>query len=153
MGKFSGEFCSRDHTNSDVDTLWNEFTQHLDKGTATFIPSKNARQKNGLPWVNRDIRRLIRSRDRQYRKHRKTGTYCNPNDKLIFRELKHKVQQQIRTAYHHYIEDILGISTEPGKNTQCKPDTKKLYTLLKHSKKYSQSIPPLQSNSKTFSDT
>ena len=150
MGKFSVEFCSRDHTNSDVNTLWNEFTHVLDKGTATYIPSKNARQKNGLPWVNRDIRRLIRSRDRQYRKHRKTG---NPKDKLLFRELKHKVQQQIRTAYHHYVEDILGLTTEPGNNTHSKPDTKKLFTLLKHSKKDSQSIPPLQSNGKTFSDT
>ena len=66
-----------------------------------------------------DIRRLIRSRDR---KHRKTG---NPKDKLLFRELKHKVQQQIHTAYHHYVEDILGLTTEPGNNIQSKPDTKK----------------------------
>ena len=43
-----------------------------------------------------------------------------------------------------------GLTTEPGNNIQSKADTKNLFTLLKHSKKDSQSIPPLQSNGKTF---
>ena len=149
MHTYSDEFCSRNHSHSNVDDLWSEFTQSLEKGTSKFIPSKKARTKNGLPWVNRDIKRLIRQRDKLYIKHRKTG---NPKYKTSFKELKHKIQQQIRTAYNDYVGDILGISTEPG-NTQSKPDTKKLFTLLKHSKKDSQNIPPLQSGGKTFSDT
>ena len=71
----------------------------------------------------------------------------------VFLIPKHKVQQQIRAAYHHYIEDILGITTETGNISHSPTNTKKLFTILKHSKKDSQSIPPLQSKGKTFSDT
>ena len=93
-----------------------------------------------------------KTRDRQYRKHRKTG---NPKDKLLFRELKHKVQQQIRTAYHHYVEDILGLTTEPGTVTTYRVNqTPRNYSHYSNTpKRRYQSIPSPQSNGKTFSDT
>ena len=118
------DFCSKDHALSDVNTLWQEFTETLDKATSKYIPSKTARQKNGLPWVNRDIKRLIRSRNKLYKKHKQTG---NPKDKQLFRELKHKVQQQIRAAYHHYIEEILGITTETGNISHSPTNTNVFY--------------------------
>ena len=67
------------------------------------IPHKTAKSKDSQPWINNDIRKLIKRRDRLYKKSKKTG---NQTINKKYKETKHHVQKLIRKAYWDYIENI-----------------------------------------------
>ena len=71
----------------------------------------------------------------------------NPN-------LKHFVRRFTDRAYERYLGDILGINTttEQEENSTPKVNTKKMYSLLKHSKQDSSGVAPLKSDGRTLSD-
>ena len=57
-----------------VHQLWQLFHDNINSGIKKFIPTKIASIKNKLPYyVNSDLKRLYRKRDRVYRKHKKSG--------------------------------------------------------------------------------
>jgi hypothetical protein len=51
--------------------LWDYFKKELEDSIDENIPQKTARIKDGNPWITRDIKRLIRKRDRLYKKNQK----------------------------------------------------------------------------------
>ncbi|CAC5423161.1 unnamed protein product [Mytilus coruscus] len=63
------------------------------------IPHKTARTKNGCPWITTDIRRLIRKKDRAYKRKKKSN---DANDNSKYKELKREAQKQMRKAYWRY---------------------------------------------------
>ena len=87
-----------------------------------FIPTWKAGTRDGFPW-NLEIRRLMRKRDKLYKRMKRSG---RPNDLKKFLEYKHLVRRVIDRAYEHYLGDILGINTttEQEENSPTKVDTK-----------------------------
>jgi hypothetical protein len=69
--------------------IWNHFTSALEDSINRNIPYKTARKKDGCPWITTDIRRLIKRRDRAYRKKKKSG---DKSDTLRYKELKSKTR-------------------------------------------------------------
>jgi hypothetical protein len=51
--------------------LWDYFKKELEDSIDENIPQKTAKIKDGNPWITRDIKRLIRKRDRLYKKQKK----------------------------------------------------------------------------------
>ena len=60
--------CGYDILNSPPDTdpeeLWTNFRDNLQTGTKKFIPHRFQKAKTGLPYITKEIRKLIRKRDR-----------------------------------------------------------------------------------------
>ena len=90
-----------------TESLWSNFTSKLNELVDKFIPTKKASNRNKLPWVNQQLKNLIRRRDRAFRKYKKTQ---NPSDRKSFLDLKHLVKKKIKEAYHHYLEEILNVN-------------------------------------------
>ena len=97
--------------------------------------------KFDLPWVTQSPKRLYRRRDRLYRKHIKSGKAA---DKKKYLNLKHLVKKNTKLAYQNYLQDILNIENPDDNPNNKHPNTKKLYTLLKHSRQDSSSVGPLK---------
>ena len=76
------------------------------------------------------------------------------NDKKKFQEYKHLVCSFTVRAYERYLGDILGMNTttEQEENSPPKMNTKKMYSLLKHSKQESSGVAPLKPDGRTLSD-
>ena len=125
--------------------LWEQFTNTLEKGCQHFIPIRKASSRNGLPWVNRTIKRLLRKRNKLYRKMKTQNTQ---QLRKRFLEMKHLCRRQVKLAYESYLEDLL--TPHDTSTAQTKPDTKKLYTLLKHAKQDAHGIDTLKTNGKSF---
>ena len=53
-----------DLATADIQVLWDEFVTKLQQGIDTCIPVRKAGSCTGLPWVNQEIRRLMRRRDK-----------------------------------------------------------------------------------------
>ncbi|KAL8600722.1 hypothetical protein ACOMHN_057311 [Nucella lapillus] len=57
-----------------TEELWTLFRDHLKAAIKDHIPHKQARVKENKPWVSPALRRLIKKRDRIFKKMRKQGT-------------------------------------------------------------------------------
>jgi hypothetical protein len=57
-----------------------------------------------MPWITSDLKKLIRKRDRLYKRNKKSG---DKKTAKKFKEIKQIVQHELRRAYWKYIESIV----------------------------------------------
>ena len=93
--------------NTDINTLWNEFTNIIRDLSDKYIPHKVTRSRCSLPWITTSIRRLIRRRDKLYCKFKQSKSEDTYED---FKTTKHTIQKEMRKAYWSYINNIIAIS-------------------------------------------
>jgi len=84
------------------------------------------------------LRRLVRRRDRAYKKRKNQEI----KDTASYKDIKSKTQRELRKAYWRHIEDIITPSSESVKGTDC---MKRFWTYIKHKRSDGSSIPPLKS--------
>jgi hypothetical protein len=60
-------------TTVSVNTLWQSFKTMLESGIAKYVPHRNARQKDSMPWITLKIKRLIRKKDKLYARFKHSG--------------------------------------------------------------------------------
>jgi hypothetical protein len=94
------------------------------------VPSKTLRQKQDIPWLTPEIKRLIRKRGRIYKKLKSTRVEEKPNIIKKHRSAKHLLQQKLIQSYWNYIENII---IEDSKLAERKP-SKKLWSFIKNQK-------------------
>ena len=89
------------------------FKDAITKAAQKYIPSKICKKRDRLPYITPEIVKLIKRRDRVYKKrqrakrnfnHSATG-YQNADKKL--KQLKKEIQTKLRQAYWSYIESII----------------------------------------------
>ena len=107
MGGFQSELLT-DLTTTDVQELWDMFASRLEQGIHKFIPTRKVGTRDGFPWLNQEIRCLMRKRDKLYKRMKRSGRL---NDTKKFLEYKHFVRRVTDRAYERYLGDILGINT------------------------------------------
>jgi len=127
--------------------MWTYFQTNLDNSIKNNIPHKTAKNKDGYPWINRDLKRLIRKRDRSYKRKKKSG---NKADKNKYEKLKHETQRQLRKAYWQYVEGIVTPEVDDrAGNRNC---MKRFWTYIKHKRSDSNTIPPLKTDGLLHTD-
>ena len=151
MRDFHLELVQSSLATTDVQSQWDKFVIRLQQGIDTFIPVRKAGTRDGFSWINQEIRRLIRKRDKLYKRWSRSG---RPYDHNKFLEQKHLVRRVSERAYEKYLGDILGLNNERDDQNMGEPPkvkTKKLYSLLKHSKQDSGGIASLKKDGQTVS--
>ena len=58
---------------TDVEQLWSKFKSSIVQVVNKYIPYKLTQKRHRLPWINNNIKRLIRKRDRLYNLYRSTS--------------------------------------------------------------------------------
>ena len=92
----------------------------------------------------------MRKRDKLYKRWSRSG---RPYDQSRFIEYKHLVRRVSDKAYEKYLGDILGLNNDQEDQNGGEPPkvkTKKLYSLLKHSKQDSSGIAPFRKDGQTL---
>ena len=90
-----------------VQSMWDRFATGHEQGIDKFIPVRKAGTRDGFPWINQEIHRLIRKRDKLYKHWSRSG---RPYDQSRFIEYKHLVRRVSDRAYEKYVGDILGLN-------------------------------------------
>ena len=62
------ELKQSDLATTTVQNMWDRFATGLEQGIDKFIPVRKAGTRDGFPWINQDIRRLMRKRDKLYKR-------------------------------------------------------------------------------------
>ena len=125
--------------------MWNCFKTTITKAVKDHIPHKTAKTKDGHPWVTMETKRLIRKRDRLYKKSKKSG---NASLAKKYKEVKHQVQKSIRKSYWEYIESII----LPPQDETNFGTMKKFWTYIKHKKTDYSGITEIKQDGKLLTD-
>ena len=97
---------------SDVFRLWETFKTSIQKSVEKHVPSKNSKSKHHLPWLDRDLKRLLRQKQKLYNKAKKT------NDWSMYRIHQKHCKTSMKRAEQNYINNII---TDGIKNKNSKP--------------------------------
>ena len=144
------ELTQSDLATTSVQSMWDNFATKLDQGIDKFIPTRKSGTRDGFPWINQEIRCLMRKRDKLYKRWSRSG---RPYYQSKFIDYKHLVRRISDKAYEKYLGDILGINNKiPDQDVGELPKvkTKKLYSLLKLSKQDSNDIALLKKDCQTL---
>ena len=111
------------------------------------IPTRMIGGNDSKPWINRRIQKLMRKRDRLFRRLRNGETSLRERYKAV----KKRIQRDVRTAYNNHINTII---SEPAEEyTSERPKTNKsFWTFIKSLKRDSTGVSPLKDNGILFAD-
>ena len=138
------------YSHKSINDIWDTFQVALEKSSSLNIPFKTAKRKDGSPWITDEIRKLIKKRDRLYKKKKKSADKGHIEK---FKIIKHLIQKKQRQAYWNYIEDIIIPKESDTTNTCNKNNSKKrFWTFIKHKKSDNSNITALKENGKLETD-
>ena len=80
---------------------------------AINIPSKLLNSRHNLPWMNRNLKRLIRKKGRHFKKAKKSGM---DEDRARYLDIEQMVKREQRDAERGYVNGILQNGLESGNN-------------------------------------
>ena len=128
-----------------VDELWNLFKTQLNKLISEHIPQKKIKASHKTPWVSIETKKLIRSRDRLYKKMKKSG------DEVLrkkYKQLKQTIQRQLRQSYWKYIENIV----TPKEEENSFGNMKRFWSYIKHKKTDFSGVSSLKQDGRLITD-
>ena len=132
----------------DVNLYANALTQTLINLSEQYIPNKNVTiRPQDLPWINNNIRKLMRKRNRFYRKYKKSKTVQNYSN---FKKIRNEVTSLLRKSKQDYTESLANkLKTS---NLSSKDYWNTLKSFIKPAQSSSE-IPPLHQNGCYVSDS
>ena len=80
---------------------------------AVNIPSKLSNSWHNLPWMNRNLKRLIRKKGRRFKKAKKSGM---DEDRARYLDIEQMVKRELRDTERVYVNGILQNGLESGNN-------------------------------------
>jgi hypothetical protein len=84
--KLHETIIERDRTNIGVNGMWGTFKSKFEELIKKHVLHNTARTKDTLSWITSDVKKLIRKRDRLYKRRKKKSGDKKTADK--FKEIK-----------------------------------------------------------------
>ena len=123
-----------------INDLWTHFKNTIKEKIDKHIPSRMRGGRPKSPWINRDIKRMLKKKQRLFIQARKTRNW--DNYKHFQRECKKAIRRAEWTHVNNIIEDGL-------KNKNTKP----FWNYIKCRRQDNIGIAPLKENATLFSDS
>ena len=131
----------------DVNIYAEKFTKKLLNIAEECIPTKNFTiRPRDIPWINNNIRKLMRKRNRLYKKYKKNKTKTLFDN---FKQLRNEATSNLRKAKQEYVKSLANKLKTPNLSTQ--DYWKTLKSFIKPSQ--TSSIPPLYHENVYVADT
>ena len=88
--------------------FWNEIKTCLTNLMDKHIPTKTFKPRFDVPWIGRDVKRVIRKKNRLFKKAKKSKCWDN------FRKCRRELQYLLRKARNDHLENVVGVNLENG---------------------------------------
>jgi hypothetical protein len=118
---------------NDVNKTWDQFRTTIEDIMKKYIPTKLTSARNSHPWINHNINKPTRKKNRAHTKARSTK---KSKDWNRYTKLKSACQREIRKSHDSYLQDIV--------SGDMKNNSKKLWSYIKHKKQDSSGVAPLK---------
>ena len=73
----------------------------------SHVPYKMSKTRRNLPWINVQIKRQMRKRDRLYSKAKKSNA---SHDWKSFKKCRNRVVKVVNQAHSNYVNNVVGTS-------------------------------------------
>ena len=134
------EFSTRDPTNFSVDENWLFFSSKLKAAIDKWVPKKQVKSHRRLPWITRQIKRMMRKRERLFKLARSSKRALHWQS---YKKYRNFVKREIHLAHSNYVNEVIGGSLKIG-------DGKAFWNYIKLQRTESIGIPPLQVGDNVF---
>ena len=119
------------------------FIEYMEGILAVNIPSKLSNSRHNLPWMNRNLKRLIRKKGRRFKKAKNSGM---DEDRARYLAIEQMVKRELRDGERVYANGILQNGLESGNN-------KPFWKYVKFQKQESVGISALKNNGNVITDS
>ena len=138
LAEFKQDFFETDPAVRDHEENWKSLKEALINAKEKHIPSKWSRPKQGLPWVDGKIRKLIRRRDRLHKKAKKSN--C-PLKWEQFREARKAVKKELKKQHNNYVKNMVD---------NLKENPQAMWKYIKSKRLENVGIPTLKQSDRSF---
>ena len=128
------------HERKDVNDLWNLFRDTIKDNLDNFIPSRMRGGKQKSPSINRDLKRMLKKKQRLFIQARKSRNWDN------YRHFQRECKKAIRRAEWSHVNNII----EEGFKSK---NTKPFWHYIKCRRQDNIGIAPLKENTTLYSDS
>ena len=139
LGQYRDNILNQDLDNISTNDLWTDFKTEIIKAMDTFVPSKMTKSRVGHPWINTDIKKLLKRREKLFRRSRRSNS---PHDLDKYKEFRSKIQKKIRDAHWKYVNDIF----TPTEDENPKATPKKFWSYINSLRSGQNNIASLREN-------
>ena len=124
----------------DIDKLWTDFRDKILQEVDNHIPHKMKSKGNSTPWINKDIRRLLRKKQRLYNQAKKLNDWTN------YRHYQKECKKNIRQAEWNHINTTIRQGLETN-------NSKPFWNYIKKKRQDNVGVAPLKDGSTLVSDS
>ena len=139
---FQQDFLSANPYARTVEANWTDFKNIIMQGLQKFIPQKQVRSSNHIPWLSRQIKHKIKERKRLYniaKQKQTSGAWAS------YRKIKNEITNEIRAAHSTYQCSLF--------ENDSKSTSKKFWKYIKSLRKDHVGVSTLSSNGKSITDS
>ena len=126
--------------NKSVEDVWTCFKSDVMKEVDKFIPSKLKGGRSRTPWINSDIKRMLKKKHRLFQQARKTQHWDN------YRNFQRECKRAIRKAEYTYVNNIIDEGLREN-------NTKPFWQYVKSKKQDNIGVAPLKDKCGLVSDS
>lgn len=113
LDSYVSNFTSRFTSSTPVQSLWDDFSTECNRLIEQYVPSKLTSSRFHQPWVNTEIKRLSRRKQKAYNRAKRTQHHRHW---AYFNLLKKQAHAACKRAYNQYISNLLDDSSPPKKS-------------------------------------
>ena len=147
MTEFKNAYLSEDHSHMSANGMWVKFKTGFEEAVERFIPSKKAKTKYSVPWIDETIKPLVKKRHKLYLRARKSK---DPDVKIHYKRFRANVQNVLIDAYWKYVSNIFTFENDSSDPNTPKPEKDKkvlvIWSFVKSLKKDVFGITSLRKN-------
>ena len=116
----------------DIEVMWTAFKTTITSALDKHVPTKLTSTRHTHPWVNTNLRRLMRRKQRAHRKAKQTG---QPRDWERFKRVQAEVQRSTRKAHRSHMQDVV--------SADLKEKPKRFWSYIKSRRQEASGVAPL----------
>ena len=115
-----------------IEGYWTTFKSHLFNAMDQYIPSKTLTSRWNIPWINQNIKKMIRKKERLYKAAKR---YQTEDHWKRFKQYRAQVKAEIDKARRKFIFDMLEVNGTTSNNTTTNQIGKKYWKYVKSRKR------------------
>ena len=132
LQEFQEHFSASDPLQNSIEHNWQLLKDAIQTAISKHTPSKLAKSRDKLPWINPLIKQKMKLRKRLYDKAKRTGNYTDWCD---YKQARNEVNILLETAHRNYCTNLFNDSSS---------SKKRFWSYIKTKRKDNTGVAPLK---------
>lgn len=138
--KISKKICDLINGNTNIEELWSIFKNLILESVANHVPAKMSRSKKSLPWINNNLRKMLKKKSRLYKKAKSSNNWVK------YKQFSKDVKRCLRRSEWSHTNQVI---LDGFENNNSKP----FWSYVKAKKQENVGVSPLKLKGNLITDS